>query len=72
MRVIRGHKAALGPADGYRYDGLYQVLRAWEDMGLAGFKVWRYAFKRIDGQAPIDFEGGFLYSFGICWFVVVY
>lgn len=59
VRVIRGYKAELGPASGYRYDGLYQVLRAWEDVGMSGFKVWRFAFKRMDGQEPINFRGQF-------------
>lgn len=54
VRVIRGYKAALGPDQGYRYDGLYKVLKAWQETGLSGFKVWKYAFKRIDGQAPLD------------------
>ncbi|RPA99311.1 hypothetical protein L873DRAFT_917125 [Choiromyces venosus 120613-1] len=54
VRVIRGYKAALGPKEGYRYDGLYQVLKAWQETGLSGFKVWKFAFKRIDGQAPLD------------------
>lgn len=54
VRVIRGFKAALGPKEGYRYDGLYKVLRAWQETGLSGFKVWKFAFKRIDGQAPLD------------------
>lgn len=60
VRVIRGYKAELGPAEGYRYDGLYTVMKAWEDMGLAGFKVWRFAFKRVDGQAPINYKGPIL------------
>lgn len=54
VRVIRGYKAALGPDEGYRYDGLYTVLKAWQDTGLSGFKVWRFAFKRIDGQKPLN------------------
>ncbi|PUU76715.1 PUA-like domain-containing protein [Tuber borchii] len=54
VRVIRGFKAALGPKEGYRYDGLYKVLKAWQETGLSGFKVWKFAFKRIDGQAPLD------------------
>lgn len=56
VRVIRGFKAELGPTEGYRYDGLYTVMKAWEDTGLAGFKVWKFAFKRVDGQPPIDYK----------------
>ncbi|PWW76046.1 hypothetical protein C7212DRAFT_195018 [Tuber magnatum] len=58
VRVIRGFKAALGPEEGYRYDGLYKVLKAWQETGLSGFKVWKYAFKRINGQAPLDISVG--------------
>jgi E3 ubiquitin-protein ligase UHRF1 len=54
IRVIRGYKAELGPSSGFRYDGLYQVVKCWQDTGKSGFKVWRYAFKRIDGQKPLD------------------
>ncbi|CAZ81145.1 unnamed protein product [Tuber melanosporum] len=64
VRVIRGFKATLGPEEGYRYDGLYKVLKAWQETGLSGFKVWKYAFKRIDGQAPLDTSIGKPDDFG--------
>lgn len=63
IRVIRGFKAELGPTEGYRYDGLYTVMKAWEDMGLAGFKVWKFAFKRVDGQPSINYDGSFFLIF---------
>lgn len=58
VRVIRGYKATLGPPEGYRYDGLYKVVKAWCDVGISGYKVWRFAFMRIDGQKPIDYKAG--------------
>ncbi|KAI5839828.1 PUA-like domain-containing protein, partial [Morchella snyderi] len=54
VRVIRGYKATLGPPEGYRYDGLYKVVKAWSDVGMSGYKVWRFAFMRVDGQEPVD------------------
>lgn len=63
VRVIRGYKATLGPPEGYRYDGLYKVVKAWCDVGMSGYKVWRFAFMRIDGQEPVDYKGEFLYPF---------
>ncbi|KAL7266487.1 hypothetical protein RUND412_010965 [Rhizina undulata] len=58
VRVIRGYKGELGPPTGYRYDGLYEVAKCWEDIGMVGFKVWKYAFKRLDGQPPLDVKAG--------------
>ncbi|CUS13961.1 unnamed protein product [Tuber aestivum] len=58
IRVIRGYRAARGPKEGYRYDGLYKILKAWQETGLSGYKVWKYAFKRIDGQAPLNTDAG--------------
>ncbi|KAF8475723.1 PUA-like domain-containing protein [Kalaharituber pfeilii] len=59
IRVIRGFKGdpKWAPKSGYRYDGLYQVCKWWEDKGLSGYKVYKFAFKRIDGQPPIDLTG---------------
>ncbi|CAG8556902.1 9695_t:CDS:1, partial [Acaulospora colombiana] len=37
----------------YRYDGLYKVERWWEETGLAGYKVYKYAFKRLPDQPPL-------------------
>ncbi|CAG8698879.1 16255_t:CDS:2, partial [Acaulospora morrowiae] len=55
VRVIRGYKLAnqYAPKEGYRYDGLYKVERWWEETGLAGFKVYKYAFKRLPDQPPL-------------------
>ncbi|RKO87597.1 PUA-like domain-containing protein [Blyttiomyces helicus] len=56
VRVIRGYKGQLGPETGYRYDGLYKIEKAWPETGLAGFLVWKFAFKRMAGQDPLPFD----------------
>ena len=56
VRVIRGFKlpSPYAPAEGYRYDGLYVVEKAWMGKGLTkGLNVCRYAFRRMDGQPPL-------------------
>jgi E3 ubiquitin-protein ligase UHRF1 len=49
VRVIRGFKckSKYAPAEGYRYDGLYVVEKAWRAPGLneKGFLVCKYIFK---------------------------
>ncbi|OWF38768.1 E3 ubiquitin-protein ligase UHRF1-like [Mizuhopecten yessoensis] len=54
VRVIRGYKlkSPFAPEEGYRYDGMYQVEKAWCCSGLSGFLVWKFAMKRCPGQAP--------------------
>ncbi|KAI9781943.1 MAG: hypothetical protein M1839_005536 [Geoglossum umbratile] len=70
VRVIRGYKgkSVWAPREGYRYDGgkelaltgtkLYQVLKVWEDTGLSGYPVFRFAFVRLPDQPPIDTSAG--------------
>jgi len=57
VRVIRGYKlqSKYAPTEGYRYDGLYTVEKAWMERGLnpKGFKVCKFAFKRCPNQPPI-------------------
>jgi len=57
VRVIRGYKlqSKFAPIEGYRYDGLYTVEKAWIEAGLNpnGYKVCKFAFKRCPGQPPI-------------------
>ncbi|KAJ3122037.1 hypothetical protein HK098_003167 [Nowakowskiella sp. JEL0407] len=67
IRVIRGSKdkhSSYAPKEGYRYDGLYKVVKVssscvcridltyakqyWTDKGDSGFKVWRYLLRRDD------------------------
>ncbi|EEB96997.1 hypothetical protein MPER_03772 [Moniliophthora perniciosa FA553] len=54
VRVFRGHvpDSRYGPESGYRYDGLYQVIKTWTEVGKSGFKICRARFRRMPGQAP--------------------
>jgi putative restriction endonuclease len=49
VRVIRG----LGhhPNRSYRYDGLFRVDRWWAETGRSGFKIYRYALRKLDEQS---------------------
>jgi hypothetical protein len=67
VRVVRGYKldsrwAPLGVDYGgthnYRYDGLYRVERAWLAAGLEGYKVWKFALKRLAGQPELTVDEG--------------
>ncbi|RHZ83652.1 hypothetical protein Glove_89g81 [Diversispora epigaea] len=55
VRVIRGYKLnnEYAPKEGYRYDGLYKVEKWWEEIGLSGFRVFKYAFKRFPDQPSL-------------------
>lgn len=57
VRVVRGFKvrSKYAPSEGYRYDGLYTVEKAWLEKGLnsKGYLVCKYAFKRLSGQPPL-------------------
>ncbi|KAF9081301.1 ubiquitin-like with PHD and RING finger domains 2, partial [Mortierella sp. AD031] len=43
IRVVRGYQLGppLAPKAGYRYDGIYKLVRYWPETGRAGFRVWR-------------------------------
>lgn len=54
VRVTRG----LGSRQHtYRYDGLYLVERWWVDKGKSGFKIFRFALRKI-GDKPISTPSG--------------
>ncbi|KAJ7487635.1 PUA-like domain-containing protein [Mycena galericulata] len=55
VRVIRGFKldSPYAPYEGYRYDGLYHVEKAWQEEGMEGFLVCKFAFKRLPNQPPL-------------------
>ncbi|KAH8828058.1 PUA-like domain-containing protein [Flagelloscypha sp. PMI_526] len=62
VRVIRGYKlpSRYAPSEGYRYDGLYTVEKAWIEQGIGiKFKVCKFAFKRLPDQPPIPVRAGF-------------
>ncbi|KAF8807436.1 hypothetical protein BYT27DRAFT_7189517 [Phlegmacium glaucopus] len=61
VRVIRGFKlkSRYAPYEGYRYDGLYRVEKAWLEKGLnpKGYLVCKFAFKRLPGQPALPVQG---------------
>ena len=52
VRVIRGSKGAQlwSPSIGYRYDGLYQVVRCGPEIGIHQRRVWLYRLEKIEGS----------------------
>lgn len=52
VRVIRGAGGdpAHSPATGYRYDGLFSVLRHWVEDSLDGPLIYRYELRKLDSQ----------------------
>lgn len=55
VRVTRGWKGGSewSPKSGFRYDGLYQVVRHWPQTGIDGFLVWMFRLERIDQSGSI-------------------
>lgn len=56
IRVCRGFKtdSPYAPLEGYRYDGLYVVERAWLEKSVrTGYKICKFRFKRLPGQPRI-------------------
>ncbi|KXS19403.1 hypothetical protein M427DRAFT_52841 [Gonapodya prolifera JEL478] len=43
---------------GYRYDGIYKLVRYWPERNSSGFLNWRYEFKRDDPAPPPWTEEG--------------
>ncbi len=58
VRVVRGTRGntPYSPSEGYRYDGLYKVVQYWDEVGRAGFKVYRFLLSRCD-PTPAPWEG---------------
>jgi putative restriction endonuclease len=56
VRVIRGAggEPAYSPARGLRYDGLYQVVDHWHDVGQDGFRIWRFRLVKLEAAAVIS------------------
>ncbi|XP_044755142.1 E3 ubiquitin-protein ligase UHRF1-like isoform X2 [Coccinella septempunctata] len=49
VRVVRKHgKSKYAPSDGYRYDGIYKVVKYFSEKGKSGFMVWKYTLRRDD------------------------
>lgn len=49
VRVLRGFKGdpLYAPSEGYRYDGLFKVVRHWAEQGVDGFRIWRFHLARL-------------------------
>ncbi|MCA1981397.1 YDG/SRA domain-containing protein [Nocardioides nematodiphilus] len=49
VRVLRGPRGEkpFAPKIGYRYDGLYKVIRHWSETGRDGFRIWRFHLVRL-------------------------
>ncbi len=57
VRVIRGYKAKskFSPTKGYRYDGLYRVVRHWFKKRDDGFRVVQFRLEKItDAETLLD------------------
>jgi putative restriction endonuclease len=52
VRLVRGADRGnvFAPDSGYRYDGLFRVESHWQEVGAAGFKVWR--FRLVEDATP--------------------
>ena len=48
--MIRGSRGDrnYSPPYGFRYDGLYQVLKFWPEVGRSGFTVYRFELVSYD------------------------
>ncbi|KAG0705742.1 PUA-like domain-containing protein [Suillus ampliporus] len=55
VRVIRSHRVVsdFAPAEGYRYDGLYTVMKAWKEKNSDNLDICRYELERVPGQPPL-------------------
>ncbi|KAJ7770544.1 PUA-like domain-containing protein [Mycena metata] len=57
VRVVRGPEGDIKyrPIQGYRYDGLYNVTKAYMEEGKAGFKMCRFELQRctMPKQPPL-------------------
>ncbi|MEV6143046.1 YDG/SRA domain-containing protein [Streptomyces sp. NPDC051992] len=49
IRVIRGSEGEddYSPVSGYRYDGLYEIVEEWTEVGKAGFRICRFRLRRL-------------------------
>ncbi|KAJ6499725.1 PUA-like domain-containing protein [Mycena vitilis] len=63
VRVIRGPEGNIRycPMQGYRYDGLYNVVRAYVEEGKAGFKMCKFELQRctdvVQEPLPLHITG---------------
>lgn len=60
VRVVRSYKenSEYAPEEGFRYDGLYKIVKYFPKTGKSGFKVWQFLLRRDDPTpAPWTKEG---------------
>ncbi|KAL1712577.1 hypothetical protein EV715DRAFT_213433 [Schizophyllum commune] len=57
VRVCRGWRTRYGPTKGYRYDGCWTVVNAWQARAPDGFLRCRFHLIRLPDQ-PLDPEHG--------------
>jgi predicted restriction endonuclease len=59
VRVIRGaHRGSPhAPESGYRYDGLFRVVDAWQQNGVSGHQVCRYKLVKVTAE-PAEYYVG--------------
>ncbi|TRM57849.1 hypothetical protein BD626DRAFT_574177 [Schizophyllum amplum] len=57
VRVCRGSQTRYGPAEGYRYDGLWTVVNAWQARAPDAFLRCRFHLIRLPDQ-PLDPDDG--------------
>lgn len=53
VRVSRGagERVWAPPTSGYRYDGLFHVADYWQDVGIDGYRIWRFRLEAIPGAS---------------------
>ncbi|KAF8736777.1 hypothetical protein AX14_014009 [Amanita brunnescens Koide BX004] len=58
VRVIRGPNktSKYAPEVGYRYDGLYRVVKTYMTKGQNGFQVCKFDLIRIPGQSSLPMK----------------
>lgn len=52
VRVLRGHRSPHGPAAGYRYDGLWRVVRYGTEPGEDGYRVCTFELVPFGDAEP--------------------
>ena len=61
VRVIRSEKMGhsnYAPKKGFRYDGIYKLVRYWPEKGKDGFITYKYELRRDDPNPPPWTEEG--------------
>ncbi|GBG59297.1 hypothetical protein CBR_g32310 [Chara braunii] len=54
VRLVRGHSSPnTFTKRVYTYDGLYEVVSTWEEVGISGFRVIKFKLHRLPAQPPL-------------------